>query len=189
MDNFIKFFKNHFDISDDELKYVSSLATFKEFKKNSIILHQGEVEKYLSFIEMGSARYYYLDSNGKEICLLFTFENWFLGEVSSFLTKTPSFCFIESLTDIKLWQISYENLQNILNNTKRGDRIGRLLMEQLYLRKAKRERSFLTQTAEQRYLSLIKENPSLLQQIQLKHIASYLGITPQALSRIRKRIN
>ena len=112
-----------------------------------------------------------------------------MGEVSSFITKTPSVCFIETLADTRVWRIGYDDLQKIYANTKTGDRFGRLMMEQLYIRKAQRERSFLTQTAEERYLDLLLTAPHILQQIPLKHIASYLGITPQALSRIRKRIN
>lgn len=189
MEAFKNFIKSQIQLPSEELKYISSLMRSKEFKSNSIVLRQGEIETHLSYIEKGMARYYYIDPNGKEISLLFTFENWFLGDVSSFLTKTPSLCFIETLADTKLWRIHYNDLQKIYANTTGGDRFGRLMMEQLYLKKAQREWGFLTQTAEERYLDLLKTASHILQKVQLKHIASYLGITPQALSRIRKRIN
>lgn len=189
MEGFYKLIRSQTDVSEGELNYISSLMHPKEFGKNTVVLKQGEVEKHLSFIEKGLARYYYIGPNGKEISLLFTFENWFMGEVSSFITKTPSVCFIETLADTRVWRICYDDLQKIYANTKTGDRFGRLMMEQLYIRKAQRERSFLTQTAEERYLDLLQKASHIVQQVQLKHIASYLGITPQALSRIRKRIN
>lgn len=189
MEAFNKFLVSKIDISDAELKYITSLMQPKEFSKNVVVLRQGEVEKYLYFIEKGMARYYYVDHNGREICLLFTFENWFMGEVTSFLTRTPSVCFIETLANTSTWRIHFDDLQKIYANTKSGDKFGRLMMEQLYLRKAERERSFLTKTAQQRYIDLMKTESHIFQKVSLKHIASYLGITPQALSRIRKRIN
>lgn len=176
-------------MSVDEVQQMASLMSEKVYKKNTIVLRQGEIEKHQSFIEKGSVRYYYIDPNGNEICLLFGFQNWFMCEAVSFLTQTPSFCFIETMSETKVWQISYDNLQKTYQNTENGNLFGRLMMEQMYIRKSELERSFLTQTAEQRYLDLLKFNPHLLQEVQLKHIASYLGITPQALSRIRKRIS
>ena len=86
-----------------------------------------------------------------------------------------------------MWSISYKNLQEVYNVTKIGDRIGRYTSERLYLIKSKREQSLLNETPDQRYLNLLKERPNLIQLTPLKYIASYIGVTPQALSRIRKR--
>lgn len=189
MESFHKFLLAQVDLSEEEWNYISSFFLPKNFKKNTIVLSEGEVENHLYFIEKGAARYYVINGDGKEICLLFTFTNWFMGEMSSFLTKEPSLCFIETLSETTAWRIHRNDLQKIYNNTRMGDRIGRLAMEQLYIRKAQRERILLSETAEQRYIDLMKKAPHVLQQVPLKHIASYLGITPQALSRIRRRIS
>lgn len=189
MEGFTNFIRSQISVAEEDLEYIASFMTLKELNSNVLVLRQGDVETHLSYIEKGMARHYYIDPNGKETSLLFTFENWFLGDISSFLTKSPSLCFIETLTYTRLWRIHYNDLQKIYANTTGGDRFGRVMMEQLYLKKTQREWSFLMQTAEERYLDLLKTTPHILQNIPLKHIASYLGITPQALSRIRKRIN
>lgn len=87
-----------------------------------------------------------------------------------------------------VWQIHHDDLQKIYKKSSVGNLIGRLMIEYLYVEKLKREFSFLSETAEERYLKLLKEQPELFQAVPLKYIASYMGITPQALSRIRKRI-
>ena len=84
--------------------------------------------------------------------------------------------------------MEYDDVQEIFNSTAIGNRIGRIATEELFLKKAKRELDLLNKTAEERYLSLFTERPELIKEIPLKFIASYIGITPQALSRIRKRI-
>lgn len=88
-----------------------------------------------------------------------------------------------------VWQIHYDDLQEIYRSQAVGNLVGRLTVETLYVEKLNREFSFLSDTAEERYLKLMKDQPDLFQKIPLKHIASYMGITPQALSRIRRRIS
>jgi CRP-like cAMP-binding protein len=104
------------------------------------------------------------------------------------LTQTPSTYNIETLTETVLWRLTFNDLQVIYNETELGNIIGRQAGEELFLKKQKRELSLLNLTAEQRYLNLFSEQPKLIQKIPLKYIASYIGITPQALSRIRSRI-
>jgi CRP-like cAMP-binding protein len=96
---------------------------------------------------------------------------------------------VETLTQTTIWRLSFDDLQTIYQETEIGNTIGRKSAEDLFLKKSKRELSLLTQTAEQRYLNLFTEQPHLLKLIPLKYIASYIGITPQALSRIRKRVS
>ena len=92
------------------------------------------------------------------------------------------------MTETILWKISREDLQEVYERTNSGNIIGRKMAENMFLIKSKRELSLLSKTAEERYLDLFSDRPKLLQQIPLKYIASYIGVTPQALSRIRKRI-
>jgi len=105
------------------------------------------------------------------------------------LTQQPSSYQLETITDTVLWSVSFNDLQIIYTDTAIGNTIGRLASEDLFIKKSKRELSLLTESAEERYLNLFTEQPHLLQLIPLKYIASYIGITPQALSRIRKRIS
>jgi CRP-like cAMP-binding protein len=189
MDSFFKVMTSIIEIDETDKTLIASLLKPKEIEKGTILLRQGDVEKSVAFIEYGIFRHYTIARDGKDISLLFTFENWFVGEMSSFLTQSPSYYFIEALTDAKIWQLSYDNLQKLYLHTTVGNKLGRIMMEQLYIRKAERERNLLMMNAEERYLDLIRQAPHILQNIPLKYIASYLGITPQALSRIRKNIN
>ncbi|WP_333851166.1 Crp/Fnr family transcriptional regulator [Epilithonimonas sp.] len=159
----------------------------KEYKKKDLILKAGEVENYLSFVEKGAARLFFEKEN-KELTIRFVFNYQYLTAYDSFTQRTPSRCNVEALTDMVVWQVHYDDLQEFYKIHTVGNLIGRLTIEALYVEKLNREFSFLSETAEERYLSLLKEQPDLFQKIPLKHIASYMGITPQALSRIRKRI-
>lgn len=159
----------------------------KVYRKKDLILKKGDVDNYLSFVEGGTARLFFT-KEFKELTIRFVFKNQYLTAYDSFTQRTPSRCDIEALTDMVVWQIHYDDLQEIYKNHPIGNLIGRLTVEALYVEKVKRELSFLSETAEERYLLLLKEQPDLFQKIPLKHIASYMGITPQALSRIRKRI-
>ena|SRR6218665_257114 len=158
-----------------------------EYKKKEVILKVGEVENYLSFVEKGTARLFFEKEN-KDLTIRFVFNNQYLTAYDSFTQRTPSRCNVEALTDMVVWRVHYNDLQELYRTHTVGNLIGRLTVEALYVEKLNREFSFLSDTAEERYLKLMKEQPQLFQLIALKHIASYIGITPQALSRIRKRI-
>ena len=131
---------------------------------------------------------FYIPRLEDEITFAFAFKQNFVSGYTSFLTREPSKYAIETLTKTSLWSLSYEDLQEIYQETQVGQALGRKASEALFLNKARREQALLTQTAEQRYMNLLTEQPEFIREIPLKYIASYIGITPQALSRIRKRI-
>lgn len=159
----------------------------KSYDKKSLILKSGEIENHLSFIESGIVRLY-LPKIENDLTFGFIFSNQFFSAYDSFITRIPCNYQIEAITPTIVWQISYNDLQKVYEKTEIGNEIGRKNAENLFLIKSKRELSLLNKSAEQRYLDLFTERPKLIQQIPLKYIASYIGITPQALSRIRKRI-
>ena len=148
----------------------------------------GETEEYLSFVEEGIIRLY-IPKVDNDITFGFVFENSFISAYDSFLTQLPSSYAVETITKTVLWRLRYHDLQVIYDETAVGNKMGRKASEDLFLKKTKRELSFLNDTAEERYVKLFSERPEVIQRIPLKYIASYIGITPQALSRIRKRIS
>jgi CRP-like cAMP-binding protein len=106
--------------------------------------------------------------------------------------QLPSTYIVETVTDTVIWRIAYNDLQNIYSDAKIGNTINtisRIATEEMYLLHLKRELSLLNDSAEERYLKLFSEEPELIHKVPLKYIASYIGVTPQALSRIRSRIN
>lgn len=175
-------------VSDEDWKLFSSCLFQQEYSKKELILSAGQIENHISFIEEGMIRVFIpKEDPEKEITFGFSFKYEFISAYDSFLNRLPSQYQLEALSNCIVWSISYEDLQNAYNKTKIGNLIGRLMAERLFLIKSNREQSLLNESAEQRYLNLFNNRPGLFESIPLKYIASYIGITPQALSRIRKK--
>ncbi len=182
------YFEQLVGINDHDWAIFSSKLKKADIKKKTIVLEVGQVEQYLSFIEKGAIRFY-IPKLENDLTFGFTFENQFVSAYDSFLNQTPSHYRLETLSATVLWRVSYKDLQEIYAATEIGNTIGRLAAENIFLIKAQREQSLLNQTAEERYLALFDERPDLIREVPQKYIASYIGITPQALSRIRRRIS
>lgn len=187
MDQIRAYFEKMVIMTDADWQVFSSRLSRAEYPKKSVILQTEHIEQHLSFIEKGLIRFF-VPKMENEITFSFSFPGEFVSAYDSFLTQTPSGYQVETLAATILWQISSSDLQTVYEQTKIGNTIGRLASELLYLDNIKRELSLLTDSAEQRYLNLLTEQPHLIQNIPLKYLASYIGITPQALSRIRRRI-
>ncbi|MDG1194882.1 MAG: Crp/Fnr family transcriptional regulator [Polaribacter sp.] len=176
-------------ISKSDWDFFTSKLHRRVIQKKTIFLKLNEIENYISFIEYGVVRLYLPKENPeKEITFGFSFKDQFISAYDSFLTQRPSAYQLQALTETTLLSISYNDLQAVYKTTQIGNLIGRLTAERLFLIKSKREQNLLNLTAEERYLKLFKERPELLKVIPLKYISSYIGVTAQALSRIRKRI-
>lgn len=185
--------KNYLDqiatISNTDWEFFTSKLQRREIPKKMVFLKLGAIENHISFIESGVVRLFIpKEDSEKEITFGFSFKDQFISAYDSFLTQTPSAYQLQTLTTTTVLSITYTDLQNVYNNTQIGNLIGRLTAERLFLLKSKREQNLLHLTAEERYLKLFKERPELLKVIPLKYISSYIGVTPQALSRIRKRL-
>lgn len=177
------------NISDIDWEFFTSKLTPRLIQKKEVFLKLNEIESQISFIESGVVRLFIpKEDPEKEITFGFTFKNQFISAYDSFITRTPSLYQLQALTDTKVLSITYDDLQEVYKTTAIGNLIGRLTAERLFLVKSKREQNLLNLTAEERYLKLFKERPELLKVIPLKYISSYIGVTPQGLSRIRKRI-
>ena len=178
------------EVSEEDWIFFSSKLKREDIPKKTVFLKSGTVENKISFIISGIVRFYIPKTDpAKEITFGFCFKEQFISAYDSFLTRKPSLYELESLTNTTVLSISYDDLQEVYNTTKIGNLIGRLTAERLFLTKSKREQALLNDTAEERYLNIIKERPKLIKEIPLKYISSYIGVTPQGLSRIRKRIS
>ncbi len=187
MEQIRAYFEKMVRMTDADWLTFSSMLSRLELPKKTLLLTSGQTEAHLSFIEKGIIRFF-VPKADHDITFSFSFANEFVSAYDSFLTQTPCGYQVETLTDTVLWRLTYHDLQTIYAATEIGNTIGRYASERLYLENIRREISLLTESAEQRYLNLFAEQPHLIQNIPLKYIASYIGITPQALSRIRRRI-
>ena len=163
-----------------------SLRTIKIENKQNLI-SEGQICKEIGFINKGSFRVYYLQ-DGKEINTHFCFENEFVMHYDSFLLEKPSRYFIQALEDAEIVVFNLKTLQNAYNSSRNWERFGRIMAEYSYKTTTNRIESFMFMDAEQRYLDILKNQPKILDRIPLYHIASYLGIERESLSRIRKKI-
>ena len=176
-------------ITTADWDFFTSRLQCRFIPKKEVFLKAHTIESHISFIESGVVRLYIpKEDPEKEITFGFSFQNQFISAYDSFLTQKPSAYELQALTETNILSISYVDLQEVYNNTQIGNLIGRLTAERLFLLKSKREQDLLNLTAEERYVKLFKERPELLKVIPLKYISSYIGVTAQALSRIRKRL-
>jgi CRP-like cAMP-binding protein len=176
-------------ISNADWEFFTSKLQHRMIPKKAVFLKLNDVENHISFIESGVVRLYMPKENpDKEITFGFSFKDQFISAYDSFLTQEPSAYQLQALTETTLLSITYDDLQAVYKTTQIGNLIGRLTAERLFLIKSSREQDLLNLSAEERYIKLFKERPELLKVIPLKYISSYIGVTAQALSRIRKRI-
>lgn len=188
MEQIRHYFEQITELSDEDWAVFSSKLTKESLPKKTLILETGQVENHLSFIQEGIIRFY-IPREEQELTFSFAFANEFVSAYDAFLIRQPVTYHVETLTNAVLWRLTYDDLQAIYKETVVGNMIGRHASEALFLKKTKREFSLLHDTAEQRYLNLFTDHPRLIKHIPLKYLASYIGITPQALSRIRRRIS
>jgi len=160
----------------------------KRLKKGDFFLADGQVCKQVGFIVKGLIRYY-ISPDGEEKTYAFAQKNNFVCNYESFLPQTPSTKIIQALEDCELLLISFADLQIFYKSIAQGERFGRLVIGQVFIQLLQDLSSFYTDTPEYRYEKFIKEHPGLQQRISQYHIASYVGVKPQSLSRIRKRIS
>lgn len=171
---------------NDLTPFLDKIKT-RQFKANELIIAKGQVENYLSFVDEGMVRYYVV-AKDKEITIDFAFKNSFYCAYDSFYNRSKTEIYIEALTNCQLYSIAYQDLQDLYQNCEITKKLGRLATEYLLSKKVKREINLLTKSPQERYEELLKEQPKFILQIPLKFIASYLGVVPETLSRIRKRI-
>ncbi|MFZ1527114.1 MAG: Crp/Fnr family transcriptional regulator [Ferruginibacter sp.] len=162
--------------------------SFKIIKlsKGAFLLEEGQVCRHLYFLESGCLRGYY-NIDGREVTQWFGFENNFVTSFRSFTARTASVEYIQALEDAVLWAISYADFSNLLQAHPGIERFVRLMYEHYYIKLEERYSNAHFKTASERYEDLIRNYPHILQRIPLGHIASYLGISPETLSRVRKR--
>ena len=173
----------HYPIAD--IQIVQEYFDLKRLKKNEFFLKQGSRCKYGGFIIKGCFRNYVNTIEGKEVNTQFSFENWWIGDISSFVNHTPSQINVQGLEESQLLIISEKNYVSLHNISACFSEYTHKLRSKAHLSAVLRF-SGLSENAETRYKTLIEKFPKIEQRISQKHIASFLQITPEALSRLKK---
>ncbi len=174
-------------LSDTDISVIEQYFIKREIKKHEYFLKAGEVCKYFAFIEQGLFRHY-INNEGQEETIYFSSENEFICDYESFIDKKASRKTIIALENSIIYAISYENMQQFYTKVQFGERFGRLLIEGIFTKAIKHIVSIHTDSAEERYLNFLKFYKHIQQRIPQYYIASFVGVTPQSLSRIRRKI-
>lgn len=174
-------------ISSEEWEEFEKGLFVKKHAKGDVLIREGQTCRFVTFINYGSVRAYEL-VDGIEVNRTFFSDGFFATEYKSFITQQPSHEYLEVLEPTELVWIDYHLLQDMYARFKSFERLGRMLAEMLYVKMREKVMVLRVNTPEERYQIMMKESPHFIQKIQHYHLASYLGITPQSLSRIRKRL-
>ena len=184
--NLFNLFNAIYPLSEEIKVTIVDNSDLIHVKKKVKLLSVGELSNTIYFIVKGAARIYYLDREGKETNTWFLFENELLISIYSFYTGKPSFEYLETLEDCKLIAVKREKLEEIYLKHMEFNFSGRKLTEFYHMRNEIQANELRMLNAKERYQKLMERNPQLFQRVSLGHIASYLGISQETLSRIRK---
>jgi CRP-like cAMP-binding protein len=171
-----------------EIEILKSLFTLKKLRKHQYILQEGTVSTHDNFVIKGLARTYRVDEHGQEHILRFTPEDWWTGDLASFLSGQPSIYNIDCLEDTEILRISFADLETLYEKVPKMNKYFRILYQKSIISYNIRLSSALSKSASERYSEFLKRYPQIDQRVPNHLIASYLGITPQSLSRIRNQI-
>ncbi len=175
-------------LTDEEKEICQSFFTPKKLRKRQYLLQEGDPCKYVAFVEKGMMRSYTVDDKGVEHISQFAFEGWWIGDQFSFLTGEPSVYNIDALEDCELLLLSKKAEEEMMEKIPAMERFFRILLQNSLIATQRRLMSSLSRTAEEKYNELVESCPTIPQRVPQHMMASYLGITPETLSRIRRQV-
>jgi CRP-like cAMP-binding protein len=174
--------------SEAEWEQLSAVVTTHQLRKGELFLQAPAVSQHLAFVNKGALRTFHLQDGMADVTFYFFFENSFATDYESFMTRRPTRFCIEAIEDSELLYLSYTDVQRLFIELREGQRLARQIAEGLYLALRQRAESLLLDTPEERYRQLLLTRSPILQRVNQYYVATYLGVQPQSLSRIRRRI-
>ncbi len=179
----------HIQLTDEEISHFTSLLKLKQFSRKEFLLKEGQVARDINFIHSGALKAFYLDANSNENIIMLAIDDWWITDMYSFAMCKPAMQYISAIEDSVVLQLSKNNFDQLLIDIPVFERFFRILMQNAYIREQLRIIQNLSLPAEERYLNFVTKYPQLIQRVTQKQIASYIGVSPEFLSAMRKRIN
>jgi CRP-like cAMP-binding protein len=179
-------FNNYFPLNEEELDTLNTRFTERSIKRRQFVLQQGDVCRHFTFVVSGCLKMYAVDKNGKEHNLQFIAENDWATDLSSFYSEKPSQLYIEAIEPTVVLQVKHDDVLYLYTRYHKFDHNFRVIIEQKYIELQDRVLQNISSSADERYEYFLKQYPNLSNRLPNTQIASYLGITPEFLSNIRK---
>lgn len=186
---FFQEFNKKVKLTSEEQEVIRQHLTPKKLRKKQYLLQEGDICKFIAFVEIGALRQYSLDENGNERIIQFALEGWTTSDLYSFLTGEMATYYIDALEDSELILISKSAHEELLQILPKYETFTRLQITGAYIAMQKRLTSIISSSLEERYSSFIHLYPNIVQRVPQHMIASYMGLQPETLSRIRRRIS
>jgi CRP-like cAMP-binding protein len=184
----INYFSNILPLDSEEIEALKKAFKARRIKRRQFILQEGEECKLNTFVVEGCFRMYFVDEKGKEHNIQFAVENWWIGDIGSFHSEEPSKLNIEAIENSVILQIKKQDQLDLFVNHPKFNQIFRVFTENALVAYQRRVLQNISSTAEERYLDFMKRYPYFFNRISNVQIASFLGVTPEFLSTIRKKI-
>ncbi len=186
---FFQSFNEKVSLTAEEQEVIRNYLTPKKIRKKQYLLQEGDICKSSAFVEKGALRAYSVDNNGAEHIIQFALEGWTISDMYSFLTGEPATYNIDALENSELVIIDKSAHENLLQKVPKYETFTRLQITGAYIAMQKRINSTNSLSIEERYLDFTKTYPNIVQRVPQHMIASYLGLQPETLSRIRRKIS
>jgi CRP-like cAMP-binding protein len=185
---FFQSLKSKVPFTEEELAIVKTYLTPKKLRKKQYLLQEGDVCKFISFVEKGALRSYSIDDKGVEKIIQFALEGWTISDLYSFLTAEPATYNIDALEDSELLLISKSAHEELLQKMPKYESWMRIQITNAYIAMQRRLTSIISLSLEERYAAFTAAYPNIVQRVPQHMIASYMGLTPETLSRVRKKM-
>jgi CRP-like cAMP-binding protein len=179
--------QKHISLSDLEKQQFGALLSIKDVPRKDLVLRQGQIPKSLFFVEFGSLRAFNVDDAGKESTIMFAVQDWWITDMNSFANQKPAMVSIEALENCRIVELGFQSLENLYQKIPKFERYFRILFQNAYIREQLRALNSISLTTEERYTQFVEKYPAIAERITQKQIASYLGVTPEFLSSIKKK--
>ncbi len=180
--------KRYVSLNADDEKQFIAIVRKSRVKKRQFIVQPGFVCTHQTYVVKGALRVYFVNKNGNEHTLQFAIDDWFASDHYSYIHQTPASIFIEALEDSYIQQIEYNDVERLCLENQKFERFFRKVAQKSFAFAQRRILSNLDKTAEERYLEFMEMYPDIIQKVPQYAVASYLGMTPEFLSKIRKKI-
>jgi CRP-like cAMP-binding protein len=182
---FINYLRQRISLSEPESELIRSVSVLKKLRKKQYLLQEGDVWSYNAFVATGCMRSYSVDEKGQEHIIGFAIENWWIGDRESLLSSKPSRFNIDAIEDSEVVLITQENFQRIGQQIPAFNDMINAILQKSFVVSQNRIQAAISYTAEEKYLHFIQTYPAFAQRVPQSMIASFLGMTPETLSRVR----